>query len=76
MRTKYTMKLIAPLALLAAALLTSAASAQTRPEPWSAKDTQGRPVAVPADKTSVLLFVRPDQPQSKKALEQVAALLK
>ena len=78
MRFHFKFKLVS-LTLLAAVSLTAAALAQTKPaEPaWTAKDTAGKAVTVPAaDLTSVLVFVRMDQPQSRQAVTQVTALLK
>ena len=63
--------------VVAGAILTAGVAwGQTKPDAWSSKDTQGRAVTVPAATTSVLVFVRPDQPQSKKAIEQVSGALK
>ena len=44
---------------------------------WSAKDTRGQQINVPAaDRPTVVLFVRGDQPQSKQAVKQAKAVLK
>lgn len=65
------------LSLLLTIACATAAWADSKPtENWTAKDTAGKAVAVPADHTSVLVFLRPDQPQSRTAIEQVNTLLK
>ena len=65
------------LSLLLAAVGLAAAWADDKPPvAWETKDTAGKAVTVPADRTSVLVFLRPDQPQSRTAIEQVNALLK
>ena len=80
-------KLFLPIAspiLLAAILggvLVTGVGADPVPAPvsvkWSAADTAGGKVAVPAaDRPSVVLFVRGDQPQSKQAIRQAKAILK
>ena len=43
----------------------------------STKDVQGRQIIVPAsDRPTLVVFVRTDQPQSQKAMEQVSAIAK
>lgn len=44
---------------------------------WTGKDTRGGAVSVPAaDRATVMLFMRADQPQSLSALKQLGATLK
>lgn len=64
------MKLLCTMAL---AVLAATALADSKPVNWEVKDTQGRAVKVPAEKPSVLVFVRPGQPQSDKAIQEVGA---
>jgi tetratricopeptide (TPR) repeat protein len=40
---------------------------------WNGKDIGGADVKVPVDRTSIVAFVRGDQPQSKDALKQIQA---
>jgi tetratricopeptide (TPR) repeat protein len=43
---------------------------------WGAKDTHGNGVALPADRTTVLVFLRPGQPQSADAMAAIAPILR
>ena len=44
---------------------------------WSAKDTTGKPITVPAsDRTTILVFLRPDQQQSTQAIDALRAAVK
>jgi len=71
---------LASVAAICLAMGASAHSAET-PPPAAKKqvtmtDTDGRATAVPAkDRATLLLFVMTDQPQSQKAIEEVAAAL-
>jgi tetratricopeptide (TPR) repeat protein len=42
---------------------------------WSATDIEGQSVTFPAERSAVVLFVRPDQRQSETAIEQVQAII-
>ena len=66
----------APLAVLALLLSVVSAVAAEPATSWKVKDTQNNALTVPTDKTSVLVFLRADQLQSQKAIEQLHGALK
>jgi tetratricopeptide (TPR) repeat protein len=71
--------LTAPLLLLAAAAVCGAQSVpQTHPaDAWTAKDAAGHAVTVPAEgRTTILVFLRPDQPQTRATIQDLAAATK
>lgn len=53
--------------------LTMSAAPDDKPQriDWSATSTTGAKIKVPGTGPSVLVFVRPDQPQSRTAIEQI-----
>jgi tetratricopeptide (TPR) repeat protein len=61
----------------ASAWAQSKPAATSAPAPWSAKDTAGQAVAVPAaERTTVLVFLRPSQQQSARTIEELRAAVK
>lgn len=62
-----------------ATVLAQQATANAAPPTvkWTAQDTRGQQLAIPAaDRSTVVLFVRGDQPQSKQAIQQAKTVLK
>src|SRR5215471_15279550 len=66
------------LQMIAAMLLLGVALGADQPPAvkWSANDINGAVVNVPADRTSLVAFLRPEQEQSKQALKQIQATVK
>jgi tetratricopeptide (TPR) repeat protein len=74
MKRHRTTIITAWLVAAATAATTGGGAIAAEPVKWSATDATGAAVAVPApDRTTVLAFVRPDQPQSRQAIEQIAS---
>ena len=66
------------LALLASSAAAQTTPAATAPQPltWSARDTSDRGIAIPSAQTSLLVFLRPGQPQSEETIKLLLPLLK
>jgi tetratricopeptide (TPR) repeat protein len=64
--------------LLSSALPARAQSTQpaTQTLTWSAHDIHDKGLAIPADRTAVVVFLRPGQPQSTEAMALIAPILK
>lgn len=67
-----------PIIIVAVSILAGAVALAQEPPAaitWSGSDIAGVERAVPGDRPTAVLFIRPDQPQSRGALEQFRAVM-